>query len=131
MSTSAFLSTVPALSTGRTGNALSKRGPARCGAPRKLRSATGLKVYSSIQDFSQSFSTHPQILDVREVVTQVAAACEDTGSCGAVEAPVSAIAIGAVVVTAAALASTFLLKPGFDAADEMQARDKKVFGKKK
>jgi hypothetical protein len=44
---------------------------------------------------------------------------------GAVEAPISAIVVSAVIVTAAMLGISFLLKPGTDAAAEMQERDAK------
>lgn len=49
---------------------------------------------------------------------------------GTVDAPVWAIVGGAVVVTAGMLLLAQGLKPGVEAAEKMQARDKKKFSKK-
>lgn len=44
---------------------------------------------------------------------------------GEVDAPIWVIGAAAIVVTLAALATTFLLKPGMEASEEMQERDSK------
>ncbi|PSC75504.1 Small-conductance mechanosensitive ion channel [Micractinium conductrix] len=48
---------------------------------------------------------------------------------GEVDAPISAIIIGAVVVTALSFAVSFGLKGGTDASIQMQERDRKKFNK--
>lgn len=72
-------------------------------------------------------STMVKSLQATEVYYWLAAAPPPTGVSepGTVEAPVSAIVISAVIVTAAMLGISFLLKPGTDAAAEMQERDAK------
>lgn len=55
------------------------------------------------------------------------AAAERTGE---VEAPPGVLVGATVVVTLAATASIFLLKPGVEASEKMQERDKKIFGRR-
>lgn len=55
------------------------------------------------------------------------AAAERTGE---VEAPPGVLIGATVVVTLAATASIFLLKPGVEASEKMQERDKKIFGRR-
>jgi hypothetical protein len=50
---------------------------------------------------------------------------------GSVDAPFGAVAVGAVVVTGIALASTFFFKSGFEAQEEIAVRDKGTFNKKR
>lgn len=67
----------------------------------------------------RAFAVPPELL-------QLAA---DTPAPGTVDAPIGAIVIGAVVVTALSFAISLGLKPGTDAAIEMQKRDSKKFNK--
>ena len=54
-----------------------------------------------------------QRADLSSVVFQLAEVAERTGE---VEAPIGAIVVAAIVVTAAGLGSTFLFKSGFEEA---------------
>ncbi|KAK9806097.1 hypothetical protein WJX72_001278 [[Myrmecia] bisecta] len=60
----------------------------------------------------------------QKVVQKVAEAAP-----GSVDAPAWAIPVGAIVVTVALSASALLLKPGVEASEKMQARDKKKWNK--
>jgi hypothetical protein len=53
----------------------------------------------------------------------------DKAAYGSVDAPIGAIVGGAVVVTALMLGISWGLKPGIEASEKMQARDKKKFNK--
>ncbi|KAL4443366.1 hypothetical protein ABPG75_011103 [Micractinium tetrahymenae] len=85
------------------------------GLPAKRRAARPGRRAAPVR----AFAAPPELL-------QLAA---DTAAPGTVDAPISAIVIGAVVVTALSFAVTLGLKPGTDAAIEMQKRDSKKFNK--
>jgi len=83
----------------------------------RFRGATGI-----IKNAKRSTTVKSlQVTEVHWFVTAAAGVPEP----GAVEAPVSALVISAVIVTAVMLGITVLLKPGTDAAAEMQERDAK------
>ncbi|PRW51054.1 hypothetical protein C2E21_5610 [Chlorella sorokiniana] len=69
----------------------------------------------------------PRAFAPMEIVQLAADAAEKAP--GTVDAPIWAIVVGAVVVTAASFALSAGLKSGTDAASQMQKRDAKKFNK--